>query len=317
MSTGLQARILGPDTHANRPATPASPSLYSCTTHEAIERYTTSGGWEDWVVVGVTGESWQGSWSAGTYTTGMIVEHNDVIYQANTTTTDEPPGADWDVLYTAPGGGAPLLVVDDIALDAAGDEFGDDTMPGWTLSGLTAPTDFTEVADLYDPTCLDVVFSAQGDRFYKAIDSGDWTYYLTLHGVTNGAAASLTALGGMLALVATDNSGTGTGMSLYDDGGAYMWSVASHVYSATGNAIFAPSVWNGTVPATATNFPVVYRLVKSGTTITGGISFNGGASWKTNTRTDSTTFTRIGVTRLFTNGGTNPVLRVGRFNLVP
>jgi hypothetical protein len=52
-----------------------------------------------------SGESWEGAWSAGTYTTGQIVEHNDVIYQANTSTSDEPPGTDWDVLYTAPGGG--------------------------------------------------------------------------------------------------------------------------------------------------------------------------------------------------------------------
>lgn len=52
-----------------------------------------------------SGDSWEGAWSAGSYTTGQIVEHNDVIYQANTTTSAEPPDADWDVLYTAPVGG--------------------------------------------------------------------------------------------------------------------------------------------------------------------------------------------------------------------
>ena len=52
-----------------------------------------------------SGESWEGAWSAGTYTLGQIVEHNDVVYQVNAASTaDEPPGTDWDVLYTAPSG---------------------------------------------------------------------------------------------------------------------------------------------------------------------------------------------------------------------
>jgi hypothetical protein len=76
------------------------------------------------------GESWEGSWSAGTYTLGQIVEHDDVIYQVNTTsTTDEPPGTDWDVLYTAPSGAVA------IALDSIG------TSPsfiGFSSAGVTA-----------------------------------------------------------------------------------------------------------------------------------------------------------------------------------
>ena len=225
-------------------------------------------------------------------------------------------GVEYGPFDAAGGAGGPLLFADGIALHADGDDFASDAMTGWTLSGLTAPTDFTEITtELYDATCLDVVFSAQGDRFYKTIDPGDWTYYLSLHGVTNGTPNSLATLGGMIALVATDDAGTGTGMSLYSDQNGYMWGVSSHIYSATGNVIV--SGWNAIIPATATNWPIIYRLSKSGTTITGGISFNGGASYKTNTRTDSTTFTRIGVTRLFTDGGTNPVMRVGRFNLVP
>ena len=61
---------------------------------------------------------------------------------------------------------------------------------------------------------------------------------------------------------------------------------------------------------------MIYRLSKVGTTITGGISHDGGVSFVTNTRTDSTTVTRVNVTRLFSGGGTNPTLRVGRLNIV-
>jgi hypothetical protein len=262
-----------------------------------------------------SGESWEGSWSAGTYTTGQIVEHDDVIYQANTSTTDEPPSSDWDVLYTAPsGGGGPLLYIDTLALHADGDEF-DVDMSGWTAGGSPSASSVV-TTEVYDTTCIDLTFPSQGDRYYKACPSGDFTAYLTIHGVTNAASAPLTALGGMLALVFTDNSGNGTGMSLYDFGpDGYMWAVASNIYGTTGNPLWGGGNWNGIVPAAATDWPVVYRLSKSGTTITGAVSFNGGRIWKTATRTDSTTFTRVGIHRLYTSGGTNPRLRVGRFNL--
>jgi hypothetical protein len=222
-------------------------------------------------------------------------------------------GAEYGPFDAAGSGGGPMLQVDDIALDAAGDDF-DVDMSGWTTGGSPSVGSVI-TTEVYDDTCLELTFPSQGDRYYKAIDSGDWTYYLTIYGVTNSTPNSVDALNGMLALCATDNAGTGTGMSLYNDNNAYLWGVASHIYSATGNSII--SGWNAVVPAAASNWPIVYRLAKVSTTITAGISFNGGATWLTNTRSDSTTFTRIGIHRLFSSGGTNPKLRVGRFNLVP
>ena len=219
----------------------------------------------------------------------------------------------WNPFEAAGGASDPLLYVDDIALHADGDNFTSTGLTGWTKVGSGSVTAIT--TEPYDATCLDIQFSAQSDRIYKAIDAGDWTYYLTLHGVTNATPSSSVALNAMLALTATDDAGNGTGMSLYDDDKGYLWQVAGNAYSGTGNIILTP--WTSVAPAAASSWPIVYRLAKSGTTITAGISFNGGASWKTNTRTDSTTFTRIGITRLYTGGGTNPTLRVGRFNLVP
>lgn len=44
------------------------------------------------------GVNWLGAWSAGSYVQYDAVQHNGVGYVANTTTTDEPPGSDWDLL---------------------------------------------------------------------------------------------------------------------------------------------------------------------------------------------------------------------------
>lgn len=50
---------------------------------------------------------WQGAWSAGSYSAGEAVSHDGSSYVANTTTTQEPPGSDWDVFAAkGDGGGA-------------------------------------------------------------------------------------------------------------------------------------------------------------------------------------------------------------------
>jgi hypothetical protein len=225
-------------------------------------------------------------------------------------------GTEFGPFDAAGGAGGPLLIVDDLALHADGDEFDDDQLPGWTLAGgLALGAEVTAVTtEPYDATCLDVILDTQGARMYKACPGGDFTAYLTWHGITN-ATSPNDAAGGMMALTFTDTAGTGTGMSVYNDGSAYMWAVASHVYSGSGNVI-ASSINTGPVPLAASDYPVVYRLAKVGSTITGGISFNGGATWKTNTRSDSTTFTRMGLTRLFSGGAATNTMRVGRFNVV-
>lgn len=50
LSTTLGGVWLGPDTHANRPATPLGGTLYVCTTHNKVEKYV-SGAWGDWAVL--------------------------------------------------------------------------------------------------------------------------------------------------------------------------------------------------------------------------------------------------------------------------
>ena len=52
--------------------------------------------------IGATGSpgdiTWQGDWSAGTYTVSQAVTHNGTSYVATTTTSQEPPDSDWDIM---------------------------------------------------------------------------------------------------------------------------------------------------------------------------------------------------------------------------
>lgn len=53
-----------------------------------------------------TGIIWRGAWSAGEYDALDAVENGGSAYVANTTTTNEPPHADWDLLAAAGATGA-------------------------------------------------------------------------------------------------------------------------------------------------------------------------------------------------------------------
>lgn len=50
---------------------------------------------------------WAGAWSAGSYEAGEAVSHDGSSYVANTTTSQEPPHSDWDVLAAKGADGAP------------------------------------------------------------------------------------------------------------------------------------------------------------------------------------------------------------------
>jgi hypothetical protein len=223
-------------------------------------------------------------------------------------------GVEYGPFDAAGAGGGPLLYVDSLPLHGSGDEFSDANLSGWTLGGGLTTGDVSAVTtEVYDATCLDIVFGAQGDYMYKAVPgTTDYEISLTVHGITNDASNPSAATGAMLALVFVDNSGNGTGCSWYNNGAdLYMWNVAGWVYASSGSSLS----FTGSQVATD-GLGQVMKLKKVGSTITGSVSFYGGVTgWRTATRTDSTTFTRMGIARLYTSGGTNPKLRVGRFNV--
>lgn len=216
-------------------------------------------------------------------------------------------GTEYGPFDVAGGGGGPLLAIDDTALGTNGDDFASGT-GGWTFSGASAGSLVT--SEVYDATCYDITFPAQGDRMYKAMfaaDPGECT--MTIHGISNSTPSPSVARGGMLSLFFSDNSGNGTGFSVYDDGLAYIWQITANAYAANSGSIAAV----GGAMHSATGLGMVYKLNRSSNIITGSVSFNGGGSWQSVQRSDGATFTRMGLIRLYTGGGTNPLLRVGRF----
>lgn len=217
------------------------------------------------------------------------------------------------------GGGAtdPLLYADDVALHADGDTFSNTALPGWTKVGSGSATAVT--TEPYDATCIDLIFAASGDRIHKAVppglaSSGNFELSLTFHGINNTTPSPLAAAGGMMGLYIADGTGAGTVVCPYDDGVMYLMALAGNAYSATGPIITGG--WRPLGVAAASNMPIVIKLRRVGTTITGYLSHNGGLTFTTNTRTDSATFTRWGIIRAYVNGGTDPRLRLGRVNVV-
>jgi len=211
--------------------------------------------------------------------------------------------------FSAAGG--PTLYVDTLGLTVV-DDFED--MSAWTTGGSPSASSLITTEE-YDNSALDLTFPSQSDRYYRAIDAsfaaGTQKYYLTIHGLNNSTPDPNDAIGAMMGLYSINDSGNGSGAGLYfSSPGAYLLSCASHAYSG------ATLVKNGYTPAIASNMTTVFRLSTNGsTTITAGISFDGGASYYTAGITDSTTFTRIAIMRIFTSGGTNPRIRVGKLYL--
>jgi hypothetical protein len=253
------------------------------------------------------GESWEGAWSAGSYTTGQIVVHNDVVYQANTTTSDEPPSADWDVLYTAPAGGGPLLYVDDITLHADGSECDDTGMTGWTITNATIAAVTTEP---YDDTCLEFTFPAAGDRVMRALPAGtDYEATYTLYGITNATPNPATAGQAAMGLCLVDGSGNGIVAVSYNDGWR-LWTITTYAIAAS--IVFI--AWPPGYP-TASGMATAIKLKRVGSTATLSIGVNGGTLFATGTGANSTTFTQWGLLRANSGGGTSPRIIVGRINL--
>lgn len=209
--------------------------------------------------------------------------------------------------FDAGGGSAsPTLYIDTLGMSVL-EEF-DTNMGAWTAGGSPSASSVV-TSEPYDATAIDLTFPTAGDCYYRAIDSGDFEYYLVVCGFTNGAASPPTAVGGMMGLMIVDNSGNGSATIIYNDTQAYRMVVAANAYSSTGAAL-------STVPtAIATGYVAVLQIKKVGSTITHGISFNGGFSYLTSTTTN-TTATRIQIGRLFSSGGTNPSMRCGKLYLV-
>lgn len=209
-------------------------------------------------------------------------------------------GTEYGPFDVAGGGGGPLLAIDDVALDANGTDFA--SMSGWTAIGTASASAGTP--NDYDADVQDIAMPAQGDGYYRAYPGDGVTCYLTVHGTVQP--------GGMMCLAFLDGSNNGSGVGPYNDGNVYTWNIAAGAF--TGNdGVLSNCPWGA---ATSNGTSYILRLSRSGSTVTTGISWDGGKTWFTDTKTDSTAFTRVAIIRAYTTGGTANVLTVGRYNEV-
>lgn len=151
---------------------------------------------------------WQGAWSAGTYEAGEAVSHGGSSYVANTATSQEPPGGDWDVLAAkgdAGSGGASAwgdltgTLSDQTDLQNALDAKAD-------VSSLAAVATSGDYGDLDNLPSLgtaaaantgDFATSAQGALADTALQPGDELTDLASTGATAGHVPKADGSGGI------------------------------------------------------------------------------------------------------------------------
>jgi hypothetical protein len=217
--------------------------------------------------------------------------------------------------FDAAGAGGAALYIDQTALHADGDEFDDTGLTGWTVTGTSVAAVDTEV---YDDTCLDITFGTHKDRLLKAKpSSSDFEISVTVYGFNNSADNHLSACQGAMGPCFVDDSGNGVCFVIYNDSHLRIWTLSAYAISASTDVFTLSSTYiaDGASAAGRSGLAAVLKLKKVGTTITGSFSYNGGSTYYTGTRSDSTTFTKVGILRAGSGGGTSPLMRVGRFNV--
>lgn len=189
-----------------------------------------------------------------------------------------------------------------------GDEMDGATInAGWTKRNIAETESLQAGSSLRGtPTSSDALrltFDAQGDGIWRPAPSGDFEIVC---GIRN-----LSAYGLMLSLAVINSSGTGVGVSPYNDGNAYTWNISTYNYSSTGTSLGAV--------APAANAPYWLALKKVGTTYTARFSANGTTFTSGTNITSAITVDRIGIGRIFTTGGslTADITRFNTYTVSP
>jgi hypothetical protein len=104
-STTLNAGVhLGPDIHANRPATALGGALYSCTTHSLIYKYVTGTGWVTWATLTGSGLTDPTTTKGDLLTRGASTVGRKAVGANGTVLTADSAQAD-GLAWVAPSGG--------------------------------------------------------------------------------------------------------------------------------------------------------------------------------------------------------------------
>ena len=206
-------------------------------------------------------------------------------------------GVEYGPFDEAGAGGGAALYIDQTALHADGDDFDDTGLTGWTVTGTSVAAVTTEV---YDDTCLDITFGTHKDRLLKAKpSSSDFEISVTVYGFNNSADNHVSACQAAMGPCFVDDTGTGVCFVIYNDSHLRIWTLSAYAISASTDVFTLATnyVADGASAAGRSGLAAVLKLKKVGTTITGSFSYNGGSTYYTGTRSDSTTFTKVGILR--------------------
>lgn len=318
--------ILGPDTHANRPASAPKRTLYVCTTHNTMDYYD-GAAWQLWATLDGLGGSTLTTKGDLLTRTGSAVARQAVGADATSLVADsgQANGIKWEnrvksvvagtnitVDNTDPlnpviassgggGGGGSAFALDPVTLNATyGDHFtGASLNARWSRAGSYVVGD--ETYQQGGGSFLLTASRTSGSYYYQTPPAGNFSIVMACNFHSSGSV--------MFGPCILDGSGNGVAGVTYNSSpnGPGTINVSGAAYGGTfnGNAagvpqgslvIQGPRVW--------------YKLTKSGTSYTSYVSLNG-YTWSPtgSSLTSAITPTRIGFGTFF--GGNNIAAGLG------
>ena len=247
------------------------------------------------------------SWGLGPLTT-----KGDLIATTGSALNRLAVGSDGQVLtadaastngikWAAAGGGGVTVQYPGLKPGSPTDDFAAASLSGsWSAhsnQGSFATANCITQGEDWIGSSLDMQFSAQNGTIYRTHADTDLDF--TVGGIRQKGIANASGTQMMIGIAALNSSGTGVGVTIYDDGNAYIATITTYNYSA-----FSDS-WSGHGKGTATGMDGDWwlRLKRVSGTWTGYASQSGRAWDKTfSTRADSITVAQLHFGILFSTG---------------
>jgi hypothetical protein len=306
-ATRFADHILGPDTHANRPAATACPwgTVYKCTTHNMIEK-NDGGTWVDWaslaggfsdplttkgdlLVRSASASTRQAAGADGTslvydaaQTNGVKAENRvkSIVAGTNVTVDSTDP---LNPIVAASGGGGSAFPLDSGSLNGTyGDHFTGSSLDAkWTRVGYVSGDEQYQTGG-GSWLQIDTARTA-ANYYYQTAPSGDFTVVMKMTLWSN--------TGVMFGPLILDSSGNGICAAAYNSSdGHYALAVSAGSYGGSFTTVAGP-----VFAAAASGRTSWLKLNKTSTNYKASISLDG-ATWRawTSTKSFATTPTRIG-----------------------
>lgn len=297
---------LGLDTHANRPAANTAPdgSMYSCSTHGLIYKSNYAGNsWSTWATLGGAAVTDATIAVSDVTTNNASTSAHGWLKKLSNSATEYMDGTG---AWSTPAGGsgapttAPYVTTaadGGLSAEVVRPELAD--LGGGSPSNISfaSPTLGTGVTDVSTTGFIHPKWTNSSYQLYyvaSAIGTGDFDVRAR---IVSNESTGATRVTGLLSFAVTDSSGTtGTALALRVDGGAISGGAQNGAFANTGLSAGSICVFS--------QFPIVARIRRTGTTVTYEVSTTEGGVWiLLGTTTSSLNIARIGFI-LHTNGGT-------------